>query len=95
MIPQMTMHKWRLDAECRDTDTNLFFPPKTMPVEEQYVAERIAIHICESCAVKAECLDYAITNPKLVTEGVWGGHTDKEIQALQRRKVRRGRKAKQ
>ena len=92
MIPQITMHKWREQAECRGTDTNLFFPPKTWTVEERYVAERIAIHVCASCAVKDECLDYAISNPGLVTEGVWGGHSDKEIQKLQRKRTRRGRK---
>ncbi len=92
MLPQQIMHKWREQAECRGTDPNLFFPPKTWTVEEQYVAERIAIHLCASCAVRDECLDYAISNPHLVTEGVWGGHSDKEIQKLQRRKTRRGRK---
>ena len=92
MIPQITMHKWREQAECRGTDPDLFFPPKTWTVEEQYVAERIAIHVCESCAVTDECLEYAIGNPHLVTEGVWGGHSDKQIQAMQRKRTRRGRK---
>ena len=91
MLSQQTVHKWRVDAECRDTDTNLFFPSGYLRAEEKYKIEQIAIRICKSCSVRAECLEYAISNPSLVTDGVWGGYSDKDIQKKQRLRMRQRR----
>jgi hypothetical protein len=57
---------WHL-AECRDEDTNLFFPARGHygPEERQYIES-----MCGRCAITAQCLDYAVDNRVL---GVWGG----------------------
>jgi WhiB family redox-sensing transcriptional regulator len=56
---------WLGDAECRDMDPDLFFPPGPGP------AARIAVSVCNRCPVMAECARYR-------TEigagyGIWGG----------------------
>ena len=86
------MHEWRVEAECRDMDTDLFFPPAGISGERKYELERIAVNICNSCTVIDECLEFAVGNPQLVAAGVWGGKTDDEIQKMQRRRKRRGRR---
>ena len=85
MLTQMHQNRWRIDAECQGMDSDLFFPPPYIGEEKRYEYERIAISICRSCLVKDECLAYALSDPALVTDGVWGGHTYKEIKSMRRR----------
>lgn len=54
---------WRENAACRDEDTELFFG---------WDAEE-AKAICRSCAVRFQCLQYAVD--RRITEGVFGGFT--------------------
>lgn len=42
-----------------------------------------ARRLCQSCPVQAECLDYALTAGE--DEGIWGGCTEREREALRRR----------
>ncbi len=86
MLTQMQQNKWRLEAECVGMDSDLFFPPPYIGEEKKYEYERIAISICSACLVKDECLAYALSDPVMVTEGVWGGHTYKEIKSMRRRR---------
>jgi WhiB family redox-sensing transcriptional regulator len=66
-------------AACRSSDPDLFFPIGTTgAAKEQIVAAK---HICETCGVTAQCLEFALlTNQE---SGIWGGLSEDE-----RRKVR-------
>jgi WhiB family redox-sensing transcriptional regulator len=65
---------WRAQAACVGHG-DLFFEDHMRTVVNK------AKRICDKCAVKQECLDYALRNNE---EGVWGGLT-----ANERRKVKR------
>ena len=74
---------WRLQANCRGMDPELFFPSKG-----DLVAVRSARAVCAACVVRPECLAYALALPGLDTLGIWGGTTFKQRATL-RRRVRR------
>ncbi len=60
---------------CRGADPDLFFP-------EQGVSLEPAKRICGDCAVKDECLEYALDNRERF--GVWGGTSERERRRLRR-----------
>jgi WhiB family redox-sensing transcriptional regulator len=68
---------WQDHANCADTDPDLFFPARGDSVDD-------AKAVCQGCAVRAECLEYALANSEKY--GVWGGMSERE-----RRRVRRAR----
>ena len=60
---------WQVSAACKGSDANLFFP-------ERGASTRVAKAICRECAVRDECLDFAIdTGEKF---GIWGGMSERE-----------------
>jgi WhiB family redox-sensing transcriptional regulator len=65
---------WRLDALCAETDPEAFFPEKGGSTRE-------AKRVCTGCAVRIECLEYALGNDERF--GIWGGLSERE-----RRRVR-------
>jgi len=65
--------RWREQAACADIDVNLFFPP---PGQEGRSQARLAIKLCDSCPVKADCLAYALTFDHRSLPGIWGGTTE-------------------
>jgi WhiB family transcriptional regulator, redox-sensing transcriptional regulator len=65
--------RWREQAACRGTDLNLFFPGRG---ESAGAAQQV----CARCPVRQPCLDYAISNA--ITQGIWGGLTERERRAL-------------
>ncbi|MBM7824884.1 WhiB family redox-sensing transcriptional regulator [Arcanobacterium pluranimalium] len=73
---------WMEDALCAQTDPDIFYPEKggsTAP----------ATSVCNSCSVRAECLDYAVTND--IRHGIWGGTSDNDRKRMSReRKIARG-----
>lgn len=69
---------WRDDAECRVADSDLFFPIGSTDLAKAQT--RQAKQICGRCAVRAECLDWAV-NTKQVT-GIWGGLAEDERREL-------------
>lgn len=70
--------EWRSAGACLSADPDLFFPIATGPVQERQVAT--ARRICAVCAVKQQCLDFAMRTPE--TYGIWGGTTpDERIRA--------------
>ena len=75
--------RWRELAACRGTDLNLFFPERGESAEP-------ARQVCAACPVRQPCLDYAITNR--ISDGIWGGLTERERRALQSRWVRASRR---
>jgi WhiB family redox-sensing transcriptional regulator len=70
---------WQTDALCAQTDPEAFFP-------EKGGSTRDAKKICTTCEVKAQCLDYALSNDERF--GIWGGLSERE-----RRRLRRARSA--
>ncbi len=58
---------WKKEAACNGMDTRLFFRKK--PTYE--LLER-----CKGCAVRLECLEYAIRNG--LNNGIFGGFNAKE-----------------
>ncbi|MEU7086040.1 WhiB family transcriptional regulator [Streptomyces achromogenes] len=78
------MDNWREHAACRHEDPDLFFPIGTTgPAQVQ--TER-AKAVCGSCPVRGQCLDWALDTGQSI--GVWGGTTELERRALQRRRAR-------
>lgn len=71
---------WRLDASCRDSNPDLFFPIGTTgPAVDQIEAAK---RVCRTCESQEPCLDFALaTNQE---SGVWGGTSEEE-----RRKLRK------
>ena len=55
---------WHALAECAGVDPDLFFPERGGDISQ-------AKQVCAVCAVRAECLRWALDNGE--TQGVWGG----------------------
>ena len=66
---------WQADALCSQTDPEAFFP-------EKGGSTRDAKKICSQCEVKAECLEYALSNDERF--GIWGGLSERERRRLRR-----------
>jgi WhiB family redox-sensing transcriptional regulator len=68
---------WRELALCAQTDPEAFYPEKGGSTRE-------AKRICESCEVRAECLDFALANDERF--GIWGGYSERERRRLKQRR---------
>lgn len=66
---------WMEHAKCLDADPEAFFPEKGGSTRE-------AKRICTSCAVREECLEYALANDERF--GIWGGMSERERRRLKR-----------
>ena len=64
---------WRLEALCAETDPEAFFPEKGGSTRE-------AKRVCTGCAVRAECLEFALANDERF--GIWGGLSERERRRL-------------
>ncbi len=71
---------WRMEAACRDTDPDLFFPVGTTGLAVEQIEAAKAV--CFSCEVREDCLRFAIETNQ--DSGIWGGTSEDE-----RRKMRR------
>ena len=69
--------EWQDAANCKGANADLFFP-------ERGASTRTATGICRECAVRADCLEFAITTGEKF--GIWGGMSERE-----RRRVRKER----
>jgi len=58
---------WRARRNCIDKDVKFFFPSDRGGVKR-------AIQVCDTCAVREQCLEFAICNQ--ITDGIWGGTTE-------------------
>jgi WhiB family transcriptional regulator, redox-sensing transcriptional regulator len=78
---------WQSDAGCRGSDANLFFSPTHVETKEERASrESRAKSICEACAVRRACLDFAIVTRE--PHGIWGGLNELERRhAVERRAV--------
>lgn len=66
---------WMVNALCRETDPEAFFPEKGGSTKE-------AKRICGLCAVSGECLTYALERGERF--GIWGGLSERERRRLLR-----------
>jgi WhiB family redox-sensing transcriptional regulator len=74
---------WQSKAACRGADASLFFAPNYFERrEEKDGREAKAKAICERCAVREECLAYALKIRE--PHGVWGGLNEFERRRLLR-----------
>lgn len=67
---------WVEQARCRGLDPEQFF-------RRGAAQSRGAIRVCGRCEVQDECLRYAVDHD--VDFGVWGGLTERQRRAHQRR----------
>lgn len=67
---------WQEHALCAQTDPEAFFPEKGGSTRE-------AKQVCELCAVREECLEYALAHDERF--GIWGGMSERERRKLKGR----------
>ena len=68
---------WMSRSACRQMDPELFFP--IAAVARQAARQAAAAKaVCGRCAVRADCLSYAL---EIMPEGIWGGTTQDERRA--------------
>ena len=65
---------WMSKANCKDMDTELFFPDNGQTISK-FVRE-----VCQSCDVRTECLNYALRHG--LTDGMWGGYSPRERRGM-------------
>jgi WhiB family redox-sensing transcriptional regulator len=70
-------HDWMAEGNCADKPPTLFFPSDGVGVD-------VARRICATCAVKEQCLEYALRNR--IDHGVWGGTSERERRRILRRR---------
>jgi WhiB family redox-sensing transcriptional regulator len=66
---------------CAQTDPDEWFP--------QHGHNPTAQRLCATCPLYRECQEWALANPELASDGIWGGLTRKQREALQRRNARK------
>ena len=67
--------EWQDQALCAQTDPEAFFPEKGGSTRE-------AKRICRACAVRDDCLEYALEHDERF--GIWGGLSDRERRRLKK-----------
>jgi WhiB family redox-sensing transcriptional regulator len=72
-------------GDCKGMPTDWWFPEHAPSGNENEKYES-ARAICAGCAVKSECLDFAISFPNL--QGMWGGMSPRQRVAERRRRYR-------
>lgn len=72
------VYRWQDDAECKGKPVEIFLPSKR--ISGSFYDE--AKQICDGCSVKAECLDFALSNGEDI--GVWGGMSPRQRFILKR-----------
>ena len=70
--------EWLSRGLCAQTDPEAFFPEKGGSTRE-------AKRVCTRCAVRSECLVYALSHDERF--GIWGGLSERERRKLKRRSV--------
>ncbi len=86
MTAVRTDETWQVKAACRGPQAAAFFPPSHFErKDEKLERESRAKAICETCAVREPCLDYAmkIREP----HGIWGGLNEVERKQLLARRL--------
>lgn len=68
---------WMARGSCIDQHPSFFFPSDGVGVTR-------ARKVCNDCAVKLECLEYALENR--IEHGVWGGASERERRRILKRR---------
>lgn len=77
MSVQHVEDMWQLRAACRGPNHAIFFPPARLERrEEKRRREARAKEICDGCAVRQPCREYALQIRE--QHGIWGGMTETE-----------------
>jgi WhiB family redox-sensing transcriptional regulator len=78
---QTANETWQVRAACRGPESAVFFPPAVGERrEERERREAKAKAICHTCAVRDECLEYAVAIRE--PHGIWGGLNEHERREL-------------
>ena len=86
MSAQRVEESWQVRAACRGPQAAVFFPPQQFErKDEKLDRESRAKGICSSCAVRRECLEYAVSIRE--AHGIWGGLNEAERRHLLAEKV--------
>jgi WhiB family transcriptional regulator, redox-sensing transcriptional regulator len=64
---------WRVRGECADRNPDMWFSTAGKNVRE-------AKRLCRLCAVRKECLSFAVESS--IPHGVWGGMSETERRGL-------------
>jgi WhiB family transcriptional regulator, redox-sensing transcriptional regulator len=84
--PDIRIDGWREAGTCFDrTDVDFF------PEPDDSTAVAVAVSMCASCPVAAECLTWAIDTDQ--REGIWGGYPPAERRTIRRRWLEEIRRA--
>ena len=75
--------EWQFEGACNGIETDDFFLEDNMRGKTKKTREVNAIAICNTCLVKQQCLDHALSVPEVY--GVWGGMTEEQRHLLARR----------
>jgi WhiB family redox-sensing transcriptional regulator len=73
--PVVEERPWAVFSACRTADPSMFFGATRAD-------ERAALVVCSTCAVKEECLEFALGTRERF--GVWGGTTERERKRMLR-----------
>jgi WhiB family redox-sensing transcriptional regulator len=81
MVANQNEDEWQVRAACRGPQAVVFFPPSYVERKDERLSrEREAKAICRSCAVREDCLEYAIRIRE--PHGIWGGLNESERKQL-------------
>lgn len=69
---------WRKKGACRGQNPNQYIPEKRNTKDTKHYNKTL----CDSCEVKADCLDFALANR--AKKGLWGGTVPKERDKMYR-----------
>ena len=79
----ITYQDWRTKAACRGPRSEVFYPPATGERrDEKLLREHMAKAICDLCAVRGQCLKFAVERGE--AHGIWGGTSASERRVLTR-----------
>ena len=77
----ITYRDWRIRAACRGPGSEVFYPPATGERrDEKLLREHMAKAICDLCAVRGQCLKFAVERGE--AHGIWGGTSESERRVL-------------
>ncbi len=74
-IPDST---WMTDKACGGLG-DIMFPPLDLDNQDLIEAYQRAVAVCDTCKVKAECLQWALNAPKAIEFGVVAGLTPGQL----------------
>lgn len=75
----MEEEEWLEAANCKSTDTRVFFILRED--KDQRERRQQAYAICRACAVQRQCLEYAVVNREV---GIWGGTSESDRRFMRR-----------